>query len=189
GRWVRVGGVAAGFGARGVLTFEMMMAGRPYTSADAVRNAYTRLWDELDALPGVSASGGVTSLPLSGFFAWGPITIEGRTPPPGEKFINADQRVVAGRYFDAMRIPLVRGRLFDASDTPGKPRVVIIDERLANEYWPGQDPIGRRLHYGDAQSKSPWMTVVGVVGRVQQYALDADSRIALYTPQSQGAGR
>src|SRR5262249_56199956 len=134
GRWVRVGGVAAGFGARGVLTFEMMMAGRPYTSADAVRAAYTRLWDELDALPGVSASGGVTSLPLSGFFAWGPITIEGRTPPAGERFINADQRTVSGRYFEAMKIPLVRGRLFAAIDTPDTPRVAIIDERMANEF-------------------------------------------------------
>ena len=187
--FVRLEQVAPGFDARGVLTFEMMMAGRQYTAADAVRGAYKRLWDELDALPGVSASGGVTSLPLSGFFAWGPVTIEGRTPPAGEKFINADQRIVGGRYFEAMRIPLLRGRLFDAGDTPDKPRVVIVDERLATDFWPGQDPIGRRLHYGDAQSKSPWMTVVGVVGRVKQYALEADSRIALYMPQSQGTGR
>jgi len=181
--------VAPGFDGRGVLTFEMMMAGRQYGTPDAVRNAYKRMWDELDALPGVSASGGVTSLPLSGFFAWGPITIEGRTPPPGEKFINADQRLVSGRYFEAMGIPLVRGRFFDTNDTPDKPRAVIVDERLANEYWPEQDPLGKRLHYGDAQSKSPWMTVVGVVRPVKQYGLDADSRIALYTPQSQGTGR
>jgi predicted permease len=131
----------------------------------------------------------VTSLPLSGFFAWGPITIEGRLPPPGEKFINADQRTVSGRYFETMGIPLLRGRLFNEGDTAEKPRVAIVDERLADEFWPGQDPIGRRIKNGDAASSAPWITIVGVVGRVKQYGLDADNRIAFYTPQSQGTGR
>src|SRR5262249_47092160 len=94
--------VAPGFDRRGVLTFELMTAGRHYPNAEAVRQGYRRLWQEIDGLPGVSSSGGVTSLPLSGFFAWGPITIEGRVPPAGEKFVNADQRTVSGRYFEAM---------------------------------------------------------------------------------------
>src|SRR6185436_12312826 len=128
--------------------------GRRYTDAQAVRNAYQRLWTELDRLPGVVASGGVTSLPLSGYFAWGPITIEGRTPPAGERFINADQRVVAGRYFEAMGIPLVRGRFFTPDDTSDKDRVIIVDTFMADQMWPGQDPIGKRLHYGDAASTS-----------------------------------
>jgi predicted permease len=187
--FARLQNVAPGFDRRGVLTFEVMMAGRQYAGAEAVRSAYRRLWAELDRLPGVSASGGVTALPLSGFFAWGPITIEGRTPPAGEQFINADQRTVSGRYFEAMGIPLRRGRLFAETDTAAAPRVAIIDERMAQEFWPGQDPIGRRLRNGDARSTSPWITVVGVVGRVKQYALDADSRIAFYTPQSQTVGR
>jgi predicted permease len=181
--------VPPGFDRRGVLSFELMMAGRRYADAQSVRQAYQRLWTELDRLPGVVASGGVTSLPLSGFFAWGPITVEGRTPPAGEKFINADQRVVSGRYFDAMGIPLELGRLFDAGDTPDKPRVAIIDERMAEEFWPGGDPIGKRIRSGDARSTAPWITIVGVVGRVKQYALDSDSRIAFYVPQSQGSGR
>jgi predicted permease len=181
--------VPPGFDRRGVLTFELMMAGRRYASAENVRQAYRTLWQEIDGLPGVSASGGVTSLPLSGFFAWGPITIEGRVPPPGEKFINADQRTVSGRYFETMGIPLIRGRLFTADDTPDKPRVAIIDQRMADEFWPGQDPIGKRIRNGDARSTAPWITIVGVVGRVKQYGLDTDSRIAFYTPQSQGSGR
>jgi predicted permease len=181
--------VAPGFDRRGVLSFELMMAGRRYTDPQAVRNAYQRLWTELDRLPGVVASGGVTSLPLSGFFAWGPITIEGRTPPAGEKFINADQRVVSGRYFEAMGIPLERGRLFDAGDTADKPRVAIVDARMAEEFWPGGDPIGKRIRNGDIRSTAPWITIVGVVGRVKQYALDSDSRIAFYVPQLQGTGR
>jgi len=186
--FVRLENVEPGFDRRGVLTFELMMAGRQYNTPVAVRNAYQRLWTEIDQLPGVSASGGVTSLPLSGFFAWGPITIEGRTPPPGERFINADQRTVSGRYFEAMKIPLVRGRLFAAIDTPDTPRVAIIDERMANEFWPQQDPIGKRIRIGD-RTRGPWLTIVGVVGRVKQYALEDDSRIAFYTPQSQAVGR
>lgn len=187
--FARLQNVDPGFDRRGVLTFELMMSGRAYGNADAVRTAYRRLWEELDRLPGVTASGGITSLPLSGFFAWGPITIEGRTPAAGEKFINADVRTVGGRYFEAMRIALLRGRLFTDHDAAGAPRVAIIDEFMAREFWPGQDPIGKRIHYGDAASTSPWMTVVGVVGRVKQYALEADGRIALYTPQTQATAR
>jgi predicted permease len=181
--------VPPGFDRRNVLTFELMMTGRQYATPDPVRNAYRRLWEEIDRLPGVTASGGITSLPLSGFFAWGPITIEGRVPPPGERFINADQRTVSGRYFEALGIPLVRGRLFGPDDRADARRVVVVDERMAAEFWPAEDPIGKRIRNGDAASTAPWLTIVGVVGRVKQYALDADSRIAFYTPQSQGLGR
>jgi len=131
----------------------------------------------------------VSALPLSDFAAWGPITIEGHTPPPGERFINADQRTVAGRYFEAMRIPLRRGRLFSEHDTPDSESVVIVDEKLAERYWPGDDPIGKRLKYGDLAEDAPWERVVGVVGRVQQYGLDTDDRIAVYRPHAQRPGR
>ena len=152
-----------------------------------MRRTYQTLWERLDRLPGVTASGGVTSLPLSGYFAWGPITVEGRAPPPGEQFINADQRVVSGRYFEAMGIPLVRGRLFSDQDLPDHPRVVIVDEYMASELWPNADPIGKRIRLGDARSTGPWQTVVGVVGRVKQYGLDTGGRIAFYLPHTQSA--
>jgi len=181
--------VSPGFSADGVLTMELTLTGSRYPNAEAIRETYRRLWESLDALPGVTASGGVTALPMSDFFAWGPITIEGRVPAAGEAFINSDMRTVAGRYFEAMQIPLVRGRLFTPADTADQPRVVIIDQRLANDLFPGQDPIGKRLKFGDAASTSPWETIVGVVGNVKQYALDADSRIALYRPITQTGAR
>lgn len=181
--------VSPGFSPDGVLTMELTLTGAKYPTAVPVRETYQRLWEQLDALPGVEASGGVTALPLSNFFAWGPITIEGRIPPSGEVFINADMRTVAGRYFEAMQIPLMRGRLFTPADTLDQPRVVIIDARLARDLFPDQDPIGRRLKFGDANSTSPWETIVGVVGQVKQYALDTDSRIALYRPLTQIGAR
>lgn len=181
--------VAPGFDPKGVLTLELTLTGPRYAEAEVVRTTYRDLWARLEALPEVSAAGGITSLPLSGFFAWGPITIEGRTPPPGENFINADQRVVSGRYFEALRIPLLRGRAFTADDSLEKDRVIIVDEFMANEYWPDQDPIGKRVRFGDLKSEAPWRTVVGVVGRVKQYGLDTDGRIAIYVPHTQTGSR
>ena len=105
-------------------------------------------------------------------FAWGPITVEGRVPPAGEKFINADVRMVSGRYFQAMEIPLREGRLFKNEDVADKPPVAIVDDYMAQQLWPNQDPIGKRLHIGGiSETSSPWITVVGVVGRVKQYTL------------------
>ncbi|MSO48699.1 MAG: FtsX-like permease family protein [Acidobacteria bacterium] len=187
--YARLQQVSPGFSADGVLTLELTLTGPRYPNAEAIREAYRTLWEQLDTIPGVTASGGVTALPLSNFFAWGPITIEGRVPPSGEVFINADMRTVAGRYFEAMKIPLHRGRLFTAADTPDQPRAVVIDSRLARDLFPDTDPIGKRLKFGDAASTSPWETIVGVVGAVKQYALDADSRIALYRPLTQTGAR
>jgi predicted permease len=187
--FARLQNVHPGFEATGVLTVELAMTGRKYPDGPAVQQAYRALWERLDRQPGVVASGGVTTMPLSGFFAWGPITVEGRTPPPGEKFINADQRIVAGRYFEAMGIPLRAGRHFEPTDTADRDRVVIIDEFMARELWPGQDAVGKRIRLGDLNATGPWITVVGVVGRVKQYALETDGRIALYFPHTQVPAR
>jgi predicted permease len=181
--------VAPGFEADRVLTAELAVIGPKYTTAQAAGQLYRELWERLDRLPGVASSGGVSALPMSQFFAWGPITVEGRTPPPGEAFINADQRSATSRYFETMQIPLLRGRRFNEFDTDKAPRVVIIDDHFAQQIFPNEDPIGRRLKFGDAKSQSLWETIVGVVGRVKQYGLDADARIALYRPHTQSVAR
>jgi predicted permease len=181
--------VHPGFHATDVLTLELTMTGPKYGDGTAVANTYRTLWQKLEQLPGVTAAGGVSSLPLSGYFSWGPITVEGRIPPPGENFLNADQRMVAGRYFEAMGIPLIRGRAFTEQDTPTQPRVVIVDQFMADELWPGQDPIGKRLRTGGLDSQSPWRDVVGVVGRVKQYGLETDGRMAMYFPHTQSTTR
>jgi predicted permease len=181
--------VAPGFAADRVLTVEIATTGPSYPNAASVIGTYTRLYDRLWALPGVTAAGAVNVLPLSNFFAWGPITVEGRVPPPGEKFVNADQRVASADYFRTMQIPIVRGRAFGAADDQQHPRVVIVDTLMAEELWPGADPIGQRLKFGDAASTSQWETVIGVAGRVKQYGLDADARMALYRPQTQSPAR
>ena len=180
--------VRPGFNPSGVLTFDLAMAAHKYNSGPVVLSAYHQLWERLEALPGVTAAGGSDSLPFTDQFSWTPITIEGRVPPPGEKFLNADYRVAGGRYFEAMQIPLIAGRFFNQEDATDKPRVTIIDERMAREFWPGQSAIGKRIRLLYLRA-DPWLTIVGVVGRVKQDSLDADPRIAFYRPQTQAPSR
>src|SRR5262249_4379421 len=154
-----------------------------------VKLAYRQVFERLRQVPGVTASGGVSSIPMSEMYSWGPIQVEGRAPQPGEKFINADQRVVGGDYFEAMQIPLRQGRGVNSLDTDDTQRVVIVDEHTAAEFWPKGDAVGKRIRLGEADSTSPWLMIVGVVGRVKQYSLDEDSRIAVYFPIAQFAAR
>jgi predicted permease len=183
--FARLQNVAPGFNPQNVLTFDLTLTGRKYSDKQAILNTYRQLWERLERLPGASAAGGVTSLPLSQAFAWTPITVEGRTPLPGEKFLNADERLVGGHYFEAMGIPLRRGRFFNEQDDMTKPRVVLVDEFMAEQLWPGQDPVGKRIHIVELKSDDPWQTVVGVVGRVKQDSLDSEPRIAFYLSQTQ----
>src|SRR5579863_1130115 len=177
--------VQPGFNPKNVLTYELTMTGKKYADKPATLNTYRQLFENLERLPGVTAAGAVSPIPLSETFAWGPITVEGRTPLAGENFINADQRVVAGHYFQAMEIPLLQGRLFDDHDNLTNPQVAIVDEYMAQQLWPNADPIGKRIRNGGLDSTSPWITVVGVVGRIRQYTMDTESRIAFYLPQTQ----
>jgi predicted permease len=184
--------VHPGFNPSNVLTLELTMTGRKYAQPERVLETYRELWTRLAALPGVTAVGGVSMLPLSQMFAWGPIVLEDRELPGGVSFINVDQRTVAGDYFGAMQIPLMRGRLFNEHDTRQTPRVVVVDDAMAGLLWPNEDPLGKRMRRGgmDADANAPWLTVVGVVGRIKQYTLDeTDSRVAMYHPHTQSPGR
>jgi predicted permease len=183
--FMRLENVSPGFNPHNVLTLELTMSGDRYKDPQFVRATYHQLWERLEHLPSVAAAGGVSSLPLSEMSSWGPITVEGHILPPGEKFINADERVTSGHYFEVMQIPLLKGRLFNDQDTVDKPRVVIVDEFMAQQLWPDEDPLGKRISYGDLAAKPERATVVGVVGRIKQDKLDSDSRIGMYMPHSQ----
>jgi predicted permease len=185
--FVRLQNVAPGFNQHNLLTYGLAMTGGKYGDPQAVVSSYRQIGERLELIPGVSAAGAISALPLTQMYAWTPITIEGRTPLPGEKFINADERVVVGRYFQAMEIPLLRGRYFTEQDTGSSPRVTIIDENMARQFWPGQDPVGKRIY--EVQSRTPWLTIVGVVGRVKHDTLDSDPRIVFYLPHPQRPAR
>ena len=174
--------VDPGFRAQNVLTFGVSLPPARYSSDARTSGFFQALLDRMATLPGVSAAGGVNPLPFSGSNNSGSFRIEGLDLPAGATAPHADQRIVSPGYFQAMGIPLRRGRLITDSDRAGAPPAVVVDEALAREYWKNQDPIGRHLRSGGG----PWATVVGIVGHVQHSALDSNQRKAtLYWPYLQ----
>ena len=177
--------VAPGFNPNGVLTVEVTLMPPKYADTDHVLEGYRELWARLARVPGAIAVGGVTSVPLSDMMAWGPITVEGRGARAG--VVNVDERAIAGDYFGVMQIPLLAGRAFTAEDNRTSPRVAIVDQRAAATLWPDGGAVGKRIKNGgiDGTPNAQWITIVGVVGAIKQDALDSDSRMAVYFPQTQ----
>jgi predicted permease len=173
--------VSPGFDADGVLAASLPLPRARYRSDAQVVAFVDQLLRRTAALPGVVAAGIVDSVPFGNAEVDGDIFIFGRPKPrPGEA-INAQQQEVSGGYFHAMRIPLRRGRTFDDRDSPSAP-VVIVNEDLARHAWPGEDPIGKQLKWGE---QDRWMTVVGVVGNVHQFSLNEKPTLDTYVPYRQ----
>jgi len=183
--FIRVQQVAPGFDPQNVLSMRMSLSGPEYKEQQKRLAFYQQLRERVGRLPGVESVGGATILPLSGSIAWGSIAIEGYDPASGQSAIQADFRIASVGYFETMKVPLIGGRFFSDSDAKDSLKVAIIDQNMADTYWPGSDPIGKRFKTGSATSDSPWLTVVGVVANVKQYALDSDSRVAFYMPHQQ----
>ena len=179
--------VPTGFSADRVLTLGITLSGRKYPDTAKVQAAYRELWARLARVPGVDAAGGVSSLPLSNMMAWGPITVEGRTAPAERAVHQRRSARRGGRLLPRHGNPAAARPALHRSGPRDRPRVVIVDERMAREIWLDEDPVGKRIRTGgiDANSNAPWITVVGVVGNVKQDALDAESRMALYMAQTQ----
>jgi putative ABC transport system permease protein len=138
------------------------------------------------ALPGVGQVSAVSDLPLSGTEEIDQFTVEGRPAPPSLNDTPlADFRFIDHDYFTAMGTPLKAGRYFTEHDNENAPGVVIISESLARRFFPDEDPIGKRIRPGDAESQAAWLPVVGVVASVKHSGLEADPRPQLYFPYAQ----
>jgi putative ABC transport system permease protein len=170
--------VDPGFKAEHVLTGSITLPNARYKDETARRAFASRFLDEVRRVPGVAAAGATTDLPFEGGSDSGAIFAEGYVMAPGESIIAPNSLSVTPGYFEALRIPLRRGRVFTDSDTADAPKVVIVDERLAKKFWPNTDPIGRRLYLPDSPDdlvkpgpKVTWLRVVGVVGAIKQTQL------------------
>jgi putative ABC transport system permease protein len=183
--FVRVLQVDPGFRPEGVLTMRISLPHVKYSKNEQVRAFYRDLLDRIQGLPGVQAAGAVSALPLSGEGNSGTVTVDTHAVPLEETTPEVDYRSVTPGYFKAMGISLVQGRYFTDSDSESAAPVAIIDESMAETYWPGQDAIGKRLKLGDRMSKLPWMTIAGVVRHVHNRTLEARSRVELYWPHTQ----
>ncbi len=183
--FVRVLEVDPGFRPEGVLTMRLSLPQVKYSKDDQVRAFYRNLLDRIEELPGVQAAGAISAMPLSGEGGSGTMTVDTHAVPLDQTTPETDYRGVTPGYFNAMGISLVRGRYLNDGDTESAPPVAVIDESMAQTYWPNQDPLGQRIRLGGRSSKRPWMTVVGVVRHVRNRTLEARSRVELYWPEEQ----
>jgi predicted permease len=176
-----------GFDPRNVHSLRLSLPATKYSTPDSIISFYQRVSERIRALPGVESVGTTYSLPMSTVaFAWEPLTIEGYVPKTAQDLIISNVRIVSPGYFAAMRIPLVRGRYFDERDTRGAPETAIVDEALAERYWPNEDPIGKRLQRGKSGA---WRTVVGVISDAKEYSSENEPPIAVYYPAEQVTAR
>ncbi len=185
--FVRLQQVNPGFEPHGVLAMQVSLPGSKYKEG-VQRAAFDRqVLEGVRALPGVKSAATTTTLPMSGWNQSGSFQIEGRQIPPGESSPHGDRWMPSEDYFQTMGIPLVKGRFFDARDTAEAPLVAIVSEALARKYWPGEDPVGKRITFDRIPNTqdSRWREVVGIVGHVRSEGLEGESRGQYYVPYAQ----
>jgi putative ABC transport system permease protein len=167
-----------------ILTASLDLPSAQYRQGQQVRSFYRELMSRLEHLPGAEMAGASTDLPLEG--GWIEIfTPEGYQPPPGAGLNTCYNSVILGNYLQTLGVPLIRGRFFTEQDRSPSLPVLLVSESLAKRYWPGQDPIGKRLKQGPPESTDPWLTIVGVVGDVKQDSLDTATAPHTYRPYAQ----
>jgi putative ABC transport system permease protein len=194
----RVVGVDPGFNPAGVLTASMTLPTARYRDAAALRRATDDLLQAVRTQPGVIAAGTTTAIPFGNDFSTRLIFAEGSHLRPGETPIGPYRNVITPGYFEAMGVRLIHGRFFDDRDASDVPRVAIVDATLAHRFWPGTDPVGRRMFLptnprnpAEMTPTTPRLTVVGVVSDVKLRGLveGVGDVGAYYFPQAQAPER
>lgn len=190
--------VDSGFNPNGVVTASVGLPRARYPEDKELRDFMNRALPAVRAIPGVSIAGATDAIPLGGNHDDSVILAEGYQMKPGESLISPLNISVTPRYFEALGIKMVRGRSFDDRDNDTSPRVVIVDERLAQHFWPDSDPIGRHMYMPrDAKDlmkideHTVWLTVVGVAKTLRYENLDGSGAPfgAYYFPSSQQPAR
>ncbi|MGD0226860.1 MAG: ABC transporter permease [Terriglobia bacterium] len=180
---VRLLGVQLGFDPRQVVTGSVSLPDSRYPKEPQQKAFFRSLLDRVQALPGVVSAGAASELPLEGG-SNGPVVIEGQ-PAPKDQWSSplVESCTVTPNYFRTMRIPMLSGRDVAENDTPDVPLVAVINESMARRFWPHQDAVGKRFRHNDPDAK--WITVIGVVGDVREFALAEPAIPEAYYPESQ----
>ena len=179
--FVRLEGVPPGFNPSHVISMRVSANGPKYRDNKAGAQFYRELGGNIMRLPGVLSAGGVSALPFTPSVGWGSIEVEGYTKSASQPELQVDVRAATANYFRTMEVPLIEGRFFDAHDTPDGQPVAIIDQKMAQRFWPHGGALGKHV-WNDP--KKPF-TIVGVVGVVKQYGLDTDTRMVTYYAHEQ----
>ncbi|MGH9711094.1 MAG: ABC transporter permease, partial [Candidatus Acidiferrales bacterium] len=180
--------VNPGFQTNRVLSMEMNLRTQQYAKDPAVLNFWQQVLDRVRALPGVENAAVGTVVPLTDNHSRGDITIEGMPLPRPGSWPHPDYHMVSPGYVETLGVPLVRGRAFTDADNENAARVGMINAKVARQFFPNQDPIGKRFMFGhpsdQASAKNPpkWITLVGVVGDTKLYGLANPARLEVYVP-------
>ncbi len=174
-----------GFDSRNVLTMRLSLSAAKYPDASSASNFWSELRREVLALPGAEQAGLVRVLPIASDIGDAGLAIENHPLPPGTPNLQADWQAVSPGYFETMRIKLIAGRFIDGTDTPDGLQVIVINQTLASEYFPGENPIGQRIRVG-GQTR-PWRLVVGIVGDYHHNGLTTAVKRAWFIPENQWA--
>ncbi|HVN05993.1 MAG TPA: ABC transporter permease [Bryobacteraceae bacterium] len=181
--------VPLGFRPGGVLTMRTALpisSDTPYRDFTARSEFYRRVLEKVTALPGVVSAGYTTFLPLTNDGGTSAFIVEGAPPPLPGQINDANHRAISAAYLETIGVRLRAGRSFRDADGPAAPLVAIVNQAMARQYWPAQNPLGRRFRFD--RDKSPWFTIVGVVDDVRQMGIDLNGRAEMYFPCRQAAG-
>ncbi|HTJ30229.1 MAG TPA: ABC transporter permease [Acidobacteriaceae bacterium] len=177
--------VNLGFQPEHVTTALFSLPHRQYDTQARIDNFHNEIVRRLREIPGTEAVGMTNNLPASGLHDGEAFVVEHYPMPLGVTMMLASPYQVKNDYFRAMLIPLIRGRFFTDADRVNTQLVVIVNRRFAEHYWPGQDPIGKRMRVGLENMPTPWMTVVGEVADVKMGSPDTDAGEQFYQPLDQ----
>jgi putative ABC transport system permease protein len=175
--------VDPGFQPQNLISAQTVLPRKYYRDAALRTRFYTDVLDRVNSLPGVAGAAFASAIPTTWKGGFSSVTLADKQFQPGQRFPM--MRQVTHGYFTTLKIPLRDGRLFTADDNAASDPVVIINQAMAQYYWPGEKVIGKRLHRGDAQSPNPWLTVIGVVGDVHEMGLAEPPPIITYFAESQ----
>jgi putative ABC transport system permease protein len=177
--------VPLGFRPQSVLTFRVIPRGERYSQLAARTTFYQQAIERIEALPGVKSAAAVSFIPLTFVRGSKGFSIEGHGQPAAGQIPMAGYDAVTPGYFESLQIPLRSGRDFSWRDTPQAQRVVVINEAMSRTYWPGEDPLGKRIKLGAADDPLPWWTIAAVVGDIREFDVLTSPRPTLYLPVSQ----
>ena len=177
--------VNLGFRPDHVLIAAYSLPQKQYSTQTSVNGFNDELVRRAQQLPGVKSVGLTSFLPASGSMSNSAFVVDGYVPPEGAGMNLATMATIHGDYMQAMGVPLLAGRLFTPADTAKTQLVAIVNRKLAEHFWPGSDPIGKRLHIGTKDVQSPWLTVVGEVADVKESSPDVPSKEQWYQPIEQ----
>src|SRR5882724_8457406 len=181
----KIRSVDLGFRPDHILTASYSLPLKQYATQDAADEFGKEVVRRLEQIPGVKFAGLTSFLPASGIQNNSSFIAEGYIPPPGAGMNLATTVTVRGNYLQALGIRLLSGRFFTPADTADSQLVAIVNHKLAEHYWPGSDPIGRRLRLGTKEMQTPWATVVGEVADVKDAAPETPTKEQYYQPVEQ----